>query len=81
MARRLAAAHCEGAGEGGNRRVTRTERNGVVTVLTDRYKGKRYNAPNDLSMDSTIGNHIFRRTSAASPAAIKSSSTMVVYSP
>lgn len=48
--RRLYA--CEGAGEGGNRRVTRTENNGVVTVLTDRYKGKRYNAPNDLALDS-----------------------------
>ncbi len=48
--RRLLA--CEGAGEGGNRRVTRTENNGVVTVLTDRYKGKRYNAPNDLTLDS-----------------------------
>jgi gluconolactonase len=48
--RRLIA--CEGAGEGGNRRVTRTETNGVVTVLTDRYKGKRYNAPNDVTLDS-----------------------------
>ena len=48
--RRLIA--CEGAGEGGNRRVTRTEANGVVTVRADRDKGKRLNAPNDLTIDS-----------------------------
>jgi len=34
------------------RRVTRTERDGTITVLTDRYQGKRYNQPNDLTMDS-----------------------------
>jgi gluconolactonase len=34
------------------RRVTRTELNGKVTVLTDRYEGKRYNQPNDLTVDS-----------------------------
>lgn len=34
------------------RRVTRTEPNGKVTVLTDRYEGKRYNQPNDLTVDS-----------------------------
>jgi gluconolactonase len=34
------------------RRVTRTERNGSVTVLADRYEGKRFNSPNDLSIDS-----------------------------
>src|SRR5437667_9473012 len=27
------------------RRVTRTERDGTITVLTDRYQGKRYNQP------------------------------------
>ncbi len=43
---------CEGPGEGGNRRVTRTEANGTITVLTDRYEGKRYNGPNDLAVDS-----------------------------
>jgi gluconolactonase len=43
---------CEGGGEGGNRRVTRTEANGTITVLTDRYQGKRYNSPNDLAVDS-----------------------------
>src|SRR5262245_4550228 len=34
------------------RRVTRTEPDGTVTVLTDRYEGKRYNEPNDLTVDS-----------------------------
>jgi gluconolactonase len=34
--------------EHGNRRVTRTEADGKVTVLADRYQGKRLNSPNDL---------------------------------
>jgi gluconolactonase len=34
--------------EHGNRRVTRLERNGVVTVLADRFEGRRLNSPNDL---------------------------------
>jgi gluconolactonase len=34
--------------EHGNRRVTRLERTGRITVLADRYKGKRLNSPNDL---------------------------------
>lgn len=34
--------------EHGNRRVTRLEKNGVLTVLADRYAGKRLNSPNDL---------------------------------
>jgi gluconolactonase len=34
------------------RRVTRTEPDGTVTVLTDRYEGKRYNEPNDLTVNS-----------------------------
>ncbi|GIW78649.1 MAG: hypothetical protein KatS3mg105_0456 [Gemmatales bacterium] len=34
------------------RRVTRTEADGKITVLTDRYQGKRYNQPNDLTVDS-----------------------------
>ncbi|MEO8138350.1 MAG: SMP-30/gluconolactonase/LRE family protein, partial [Gemmatimonadota bacterium] len=32
----------------GNRRVIRVERTGAVTVLADRYEGKRLNSPNDL---------------------------------
>jgi len=34
--------------EHGNRRVTRIERDGSVTVLADRYEGRRLNSPNDL---------------------------------
>jgi gluconolactonase len=42
---------CEGRltiNEHGNRRVTRLEKNGSLTVLADRYDGKRLNSPNDL---------------------------------
>jgi gluconolactonase len=38
--------------ESGLRRVTRTEKDGSITVLADRFRGKRFNTPNDLSMDS-----------------------------
>src|SRR5215468_1745121 len=34
--------------EHGNRRVTRLEKNGQLTVLADGYDGKRLNSPNDL---------------------------------
>jgi gluconolactonase len=34
--------------EHGNRRVTRLETDGALTVLADRYQGKRLNSPNDL---------------------------------
>jgi gluconolactonase len=34
------------------RRVTRTERDGSLTVLADGYEGKKLNSPNDLTMDS-----------------------------
>ena len=34
------------------RRVVRFDADGRVTVLTDRYQGKRYNQPNDLTLDS-----------------------------
>lgn len=34
--------------EHGNRRVTRTELDGSITVLADRFEGKRFNSPNDL---------------------------------
>jgi len=34
--------------EHGNRRVTRLEPNGSLTVLADNYQGKRLNSPNDL---------------------------------
>jgi gluconolactonase len=34
--------------EHGNRRVSRTEQDGTVTTLADRYEGKRFNSPNDV---------------------------------
>jgi gluconolactonase len=34
--------------EHGNRRVVRQEKTGFITVLADRYEGKRLNSPNDL---------------------------------
>src|SRR6266496_1999869 len=34
--------------EHGNRRVTRVEKGGRLTVLADKYEGKRLNSPNDL---------------------------------
>ncbi|WP_084464762.1 SMP-30/gluconolactonase/LRE family protein [Microtetraspora fusca] len=42
--------------EQGARRVTRTEHDGTVTVLADRYRGKRLNSPNDVVVrsDGTI---------------------------
>ncbi|MFE7237841.1 SMP-30/gluconolactonase/LRE family protein [Streptomyces sp. NPDC057580] len=42
--------------EQGNRRVTRTEHDGSVTVLADRFEGKRLNSPNDavVRSDGTV---------------------------
>ena len=34
--------------EQGNRRLTRTEHDGSITVLADRYDGRRLNSPNDV---------------------------------
>ena len=38
--------------EHGARRVTRTEHDGTITVLADRYDGKRLNSPNDVVVKS-----------------------------
>ena len=38
--------------EAASRRVTRTEPDGKVTVLADSYEGKKFNSPNDLTVDS-----------------------------
>ena len=38
--------------EHGTRRVTRTEHDGTITVLADRYQGKRFNSPNDVVVKS-----------------------------
>ena len=44
---------CEGGEQGvGRRRIVRTDmKTGDVTVLTDKYDGKRYNSPNDVCVD------------------------------
>jgi gluconolactonase len=34
------------------RRISRTELDGTITILTDKYQGKRYNTPNDITVDS-----------------------------
>ena len=38
--------------EGGDKRVTRTEANGTITVLADDYLGRSFNSPNDLVIDA-----------------------------
>ncbi len=46
---------CEGAefGPGGRRRIVRTDMaTGQLEVLTDRFEGRRYNAPNDVCVDT-----------------------------
>jgi gluconolactonase len=46
---------CEGSenGPGGRRRIVRTDlKTGEVTVLTEKYEGKRYNSPNDVCVDT-----------------------------
>ena len=45
---------CEGAenGPAGRRRMVRTDlKTGEITILTERYEGKRYNSPNDVVVD------------------------------
>lgn len=41
--------------EGGNRRVTRIESDGSVTVLAEKFDGKKLNSPNDLALDAAGG--------------------------
>lgn len=43
---------CEGGGYGSNRKVTRIEHDGTITVLAEKYKGGLLNTPNDCTMDS-----------------------------
>jgi gluconolactonase len=47
---RLIAA--EGNSADGGRRISRTEKDGRVTTLADRYNGKRLNSPNDVTVDA-----------------------------
>lgn len=44
--------------EGGERRVTRTEADGKIVVLADEFAGKKFNSPNDVTIDSK-GNLFF----------------------
>lgn len=43
---------CEGANTGGNRRVTLTDKDGRIRVLADKWQEKRFNSPNDLTIDT-----------------------------
>lgn len=38
--------------EQGRRRITRTEADGTITVLAEAYRGKKFNTPNDVAIDS-----------------------------
>jgi gluconolactonase len=42
---------CEGANTGGNRRISITDKDGIVKTVADRWMGKRFNSPNDLALD------------------------------
>jgi len=49
---RLVSCEGSGLGAGGRRRVVRTDmKTGAISVLTDRFEGKRYNSPNDVCVD------------------------------
>lgn len=42
---------CEGANTGGKRRISITEVDGTVKTLADNWMGKKFNSPNDLTID------------------------------
>ncbi len=46
---------CEGAGAGGNRRISANDETGRIRALADRYQGKRFNSPNDLAVTARGG--------------------------
>ena len=46
---------CEGAAEGGARRVSRTEPDGTIVTLAESWQGTRLNSPNDLDIDAHGG--------------------------
>jgi sugar lactone lactonase YvrE len=41
----------EGADGDGGRRIARTEKDGKVVTVVDRFQGKRFNSPNDITID------------------------------
>ncbi len=44
---------CEGADDGGGRRVSITPRDGAPRTLADSFDGKRFNSPNDITLDAS----------------------------
>ena len=58
--------------EHGGRRVTRTEHDGSMTVLADRFEGQRFNSPNDVVVDAGGGSGSPTRPTA-SPATTRAS--------
>ncbi len=46
---------CEGAAQGGSRRLSRTEPDGSITSLADQWQDKKLNSPNDLDIDQQGG--------------------------
>jgi len=53
--RRNRLVACQGAAEGGKRRLIRYDHDGGETVLADRYENKKLNSPNDLVIDRRGG--------------------------
>ncbi|MCE9532092.1 MAG: SMP-30/gluconolactonase/LRE family protein [Planctomycetes bacterium] len=43
---------CEGANTGGNRRISITSKDGKITALAEKFMGKAFNSPNDLTLDA-----------------------------
>lgn len=68
---------CQSSGEGGGRRVTRIEKDGSETILADKYAGKPFIAPNDLTIDG-IG-RIYFTDPYYGPPAEKSQPSSGVY--
>ena len=54
--------------EHGNRRVTRTEHDGSITVIADRFEGKRLNSPNDVVVEVRRLDLVHRSRPTASTA-------------
>jgi gluconolactonase len=65
---RLIAA--EGNSTDGGRRISRTEKDGRVVTLADRYNGKRLNSPNDVTIDKR-GRIYFTDPRYGSPDGVK----------
>jgi gluconolactonase len=66
---------CEGGtpGQEGGRRIVRYEPDGGVTVVCDRFQGKKLNSPNDLAIDAqattaATWNWTTNRSSAPTPS-------------